>query len=314
MPECFATNPDAIRFWEQRLRYIVARWGYSPNIMAWEWWNEINWTPLSAEAILTPWMERNSVYIHDIDPYDHLLTHSGSPVILNGVWSPLDFTQDHFYDRDDFPRTFLNTVPEWSGAYPDKPFLVGEFGRATAALSYDTEGVELHIGIWSAPMNGAAGTAMTWWWDTYVHPNDLWSPLFTGVSAFFADEDLSSRTWTSPETDWIERAPARIFGLQSEDSALLWIVSREFSAQGLESAYLDNLRAGVENPLAITFPDIEGAVLAVIGLNPGSYTVEIWDTMTGEIIDTQSVESTDGSVQFALPMFSRDLAVKVKAA
>ncbi|MCK6578401.1 MAG: DUF5060 domain-containing protein [Anaerolineae bacterium] len=311
VPECFTTNPEAIRYWEQRLRYIVARWGYSPNIMAWEWWNEVNWTPLSGEAILAPWIERNSALIRELDPYDHLLTHSGSPSALSRVWSPLDFTQDHFYDRDDFPRTFLNAVPEWSEAYPEKPFLVGEFGRATEALSYDSEAVELHIGIWSAPMNGAAGTAMTWWWDTYVHPNDLWERLFAGISAFFAGEDLGGRAWRRPETDFVERPRARVFGLQSDDRALLWIVSRDYSPQYLESAYLDNLRARAENPLNIVFPDVSGAELVVSGFQAGRYTVEIWDTFTGEVLDTQEADALDGSLQIALPRFNRDLAIKI---
>ena len=25
----------------QRLRYLIARWGYSPNVFAWEFWNEV---------------------------------------------------------------------------------------------------------------------------------------------------------------------------------------------------------------------------------------------------------------------------------
>ncbi len=312
-PECFATTPEAQRFWERRLRYIVARWGYSPNIMAWEWWNEINWTPLANEKLLTPWIERNSALIRELDPYDHLLTHSGSPAALTGVWSPLDFAQDHFYDRDDFPRTFLNTIPEWAEAYPDKPFLVGEFGRASAALSYDTEGVELHIGIWSAPMNGAAGTAMTWWWDTYVHPNNLWDPLFRGVSAFFAGEDLRAQTWTRPETDFVERARARVFGLHSPTAAYIWVLNRDYSPQYLESVYLDNLRAGAQDPLQIEFPMVEGALLVVSGFEPGSYTVEIWDTLSGTILETQTTEAVDGNVQVALPAFNRDLALKIKA-
>ncbi|MBK8023930.1 MAG: discoidin domain-containing protein [Chloroflexi bacterium] len=313
VPQCFADHPEAIRYWEQRLRYIVARWGYSPNIMAWEWWNEVNWTPLASESVLAPWIERNSALIRDIDPYAHLLTHSGSPSALEGVWSPLDFTQDHFYDRDDFPRTFLTTIPEWEEAYPAKPFLVGEFGRASEALSFDRQGVELHIGHWSAPMNGAAGTAMTWWWDTYIDPNDLWDQLFVGVSSFFADEDLGAREWRRPESAFAERTRARVFGLQSDDRALLWVVSRDFSTQYLESEYLDNLRARVEDPFAIEFPEVSGAVLTVSALAPGSYTVELWDTLTGEVAETLSVESVDGSVQIPLPAFTRDWAIKIKA-
>ena len=50
----FATNPDAQRLWEQKLRYIAARWGYSTNLFCWEWWNEVNWTPLAARTFWPP--------------------------------------------------------------------------------------------------------------------------------------------------------------------------------------------------------------------------------------------------------------------
>jgi len=312
-PQCFATDPEAIRYWEQRVRYIVARWGYSPNIMTWEWWNEINWTPLAGEPILAPWMERNSALIRELDPYDHLLTHSGSPVAAAGVWEPLDFTQDHFYDRDDFPRTFLNANEEWQEAYPEKPFLAGEFGRASEALSYDLEGLELHLGIWSAPMTGAAGTAMTWWWDTYVHPNDLWERLFKGVSTFFAGEDLAAYRWQRPEAEFAERTRARIFGLQSADAALLWIVSRDYSTQYLESAYLANLRNKVEDPFDIEFPLVEPAPLLLSTMQAGDYSVAIYDPLSGEILSTQTVSAVEGVLTLTLPAFERDLALKIRA-
>jgi len=39
-PEQFFTNPEARRLFKQRLRYLVARYSYSTNILCWEFWNE----------------------------------------------------------------------------------------------------------------------------------------------------------------------------------------------------------------------------------------------------------------------------------
>ena len=36
----FFTHPEALRRTKNKLRYIVARWGYSPSILAWELFNE----------------------------------------------------------------------------------------------------------------------------------------------------------------------------------------------------------------------------------------------------------------------------------
>lgn len=62
-PACFADHPDAVKYWNQRMRYIVARWEYSPNIMSWEFWNEVNWTPLASEPILGPWIQRSAAVL-----------------------------------------------------------------------------------------------------------------------------------------------------------------------------------------------------------------------------------------------------------
>ncbi len=41
-PQDFFTNPRAKAQYKDRLRYLVARWGYSPHIAAWEFFNEID--------------------------------------------------------------------------------------------------------------------------------------------------------------------------------------------------------------------------------------------------------------------------------
>jgi hypothetical protein len=308
-PACFADHPDAVKYWNQRMRYIVARWGYSPNIMSWEFWNEVNWTPLASEPILGPWIQRSAAVLRSLDPYDHLLTTSGSLIGHGEVWEDLDYTQDHYYDVDDFLRHFNNIIPQWAEAFPDKPYLVGEFG---SPLEIDNQGVLLHLGIWSPVMNGAAGTGMTWWWDNYVHPNNLWDKLFSGISAYLAGEDLAAQSWSLTTAEFAERTRARVYGLQTADSALLWVASRDYSNDYLRKAYNDNLRNKVEDPNIITFPTVEGAVLLVNGLTDGAYNVEIWDTIAGEVVGTHTLDSTDGLLTVPLPSFEASVALKVK--
>lgn len=316
-PGEFATNSEALRLWNQRLRYIAARWGYSPNIMAWEWWNEIIWTPLAQTDLLVPWIERSAAYLRSLDPYHHLITHSGSILSDSAVWSldSLSFTQDHKYGLDNLPLTFSQLIPKWLAQYPDKPFLMGEFGLGSP-LDIDTWGVEVHLGLWSAPMSGAAGTAMTWWWDNYVDPLDLYYH-FAGVAAFFQGEDMAARHWQPVTAEFAERTKAKAYGLHSGDYALVWVVSRDYTVQYVRSEYTRILRqatqAGQENPdVVIEFPMVENAALLVSGFQPGTYQVELWDTMTGAVIRTAAVESTDGTVEIALPSFNADLAIKIK--
>lgn len=307
-PVEFASNPEAIKFWHQKLRYIAARWGYSPNIMAWEWWNEVNWTPLVDPDILGPWVEQSAAYLKPLDPYDHLITHSGSAVDAEAVWAHTDFTQNHLYDLQNFPREFASEVAKWWRRYPDKPFLMGEFG---SPQDYDQQAVLFHLGLWSLPMNGAFGTGMLWWWDNYIHPNNLYGQ-FTAISNFYAGEDLAAHEWQVTEAEPGEDSDVIVYGLQSEQNALLWVLSRDYSQRNLEKQYLDNLRARAEDPFNIVFPDVAGASINLAGLAAGAYSIEIWDSQSGTVIETQSAEVTDGTLSIALPTFSHDLALKVK--
>ncbi len=309
-PGDFATNDEAQRLWQQRLRYIAARWGYSTNIMAWEWWNEINWTVLVNPTLLAPWIARSDAYLKTVDPYHHLTTHSGSPVGDETVWSQMDVVQQHLYNMTNAQTDISRATTTWLEEHPGQPFLVGEFGSPS---EYDINGVLLHLGLWDPPMNGASGTGMTWWWDSYIPSRDLYYQ-FAGVAAFFAGEDLAAHTY-EPTTATLNReARSRVFGLQDGHGTLLWVVSKQYSENELLKQYAKNLREGVENPLDITFPENSEAVLTLNGLADGDYAVEWWDTFSGEIAQTATVTVSDGTADISVPAFSTDWAVKVKPA
>lgn len=194
-------------------------------------------------------------------------------------------------------------------AYPDKPYLIGEFG---SPLEIDREGVLIHLGIWSAVMNGASRTGMTWWWDTYVQPNNLWNDLFRGIFAYLAGEDLAAVTAAGGRRVC---RPHRRAGLRTADGGHGAAVgsSRSYSNTYLQKAYNDNLRNKVADPYDFTpFPPVEGSVLVVHGLADGAYTIEIWNTVLGYVIQTVEAPSAGGSLTVALPQFTKDLALKVK--
>lgn len=46
--------------------------------------------------------------------------------------------------------------------FPVLPF----WGKIGSPSEYDLDGTLIHLGLWTAPMNGVFGTGMTWWWDT----------------------------------------------------------------------------------------------------------------------------------------------------
>ena len=43
-PEDLWSNQSAWNYFQRRFRYLIARYGYSPALMAWELWNEVDLT------------------------------------------------------------------------------------------------------------------------------------------------------------------------------------------------------------------------------------------------------------------------------
>ncbi len=300
-PGEFATNEEAIRLWKNKLRYIAARWGYSPNILSWEWWNEVNWTPIVNPDLLIPWINMSAEHLKQFDPYNHLITHSGSHFRDDEVWElgSLDFVQSHEYSLNDWTRDTYNVARDWIERF-EKPYLLGEFGYVQQTFQSEPNGVRLHLGLWSPIMAKAFGTGMFWWWDSYIHPNDLYYH-FAGVANFFAGEDLTAHGYESVEgrvraEDSVIRE-AYAYGLVSEERALFWVVSSSYN-----DAYARN---NDEYPL------LEGQALTFDGLADGAYTVEMWDTFEGTLTETTEVTVEGGAFTLELPPFDRDVAIKV---
>lgn len=177
----FFTNESARAHTKNRLRYIVARWGYSRSIMAWELFNEVDWTDdyVQHRTDIIDWHEEMATYLRQIDPYQHLITTSFARDDYEPlVWtSPdIDITQTHYYlDTPNLERLLVSGVREYLDVY-DKPTLSGEFGLGPTppATGVDPDGIHIHNGLWGALFGGGMGTAMSWWWDSYIEPEDLY--------------------------------------------------------------------------------------------------------------------------------------------
>ncbi|MGB9797066.1 MAG: DUF5060 domain-containing protein [bacterium] len=195
-PADFWTNEVARKFYKQRLEYIIARWGYSTNILSFEFWNEVN-APAS-------WVEEMANYLKTIDPFKHLLTTTYGD---DAVWRlhNMDYSQIHHYgtgDQADFSHFFHNACREYTEKF-QKPFLIGEFGidfRKSDAY-YDEKGLgtSMHNGMWSAALSRSMGTAMIWYWDNYVHQKGLYRE-FKPIAKFVSDIPWAERRYDYVKT------------------------------------------------------------------------------------------------------------------
>lgn len=192
-PQELYTTEEGHRLIRQRMRYIVARWGWDPNIFCWELWNELNvfpgWDKIVPE--IARWHVEMAGVLRSLDPNRHLVSTSFCNSEGHAdIWKlpDLDFVQSHTYGVTDMADQLPEVTRTMKQRY-GRPHLLGEFGVPLTAevlagmAKIDPQGVHLHNAIWSSALSGGAGTALTWWWDNYVHPNNLYR-IFTPLAKY----------------------------------------------------------------------------------------------------------------------------------
>ena len=178
----FFTNAAAKNHLKNRLRYVVARWGYARSIMTWELFNEVDWTDQfeQRKADVAAWHLEMAAFLKSIDPYNHLVSSSYAHEYNDpNLWNQpdIDFTQTHFYvNTPNVERVLANGIRNYLGDF-GKPTLTGEFGLGPGGgelSTLDPDGIHIHNSLWGALFGGGMGSGMSWWWDSYIEPKNLY--------------------------------------------------------------------------------------------------------------------------------------------
>lgn len=172
----FFTDSKAKAQYRNRLRFIVARWGYSSAIGAWEFFNEIDNiqfrdknNPIPAENIVE-WHREMANYLKKIDPYEHLVTTSISHRDLKGLNSidDIDFNQKHIYKNN---RALPTTIISYANNFK-KPYVIGEYGyeydwSKDFNLFADEMDSDFKRGLWYGLFSPTPILPMSWWWEFF---------------------------------------------------------------------------------------------------------------------------------------------------
>ncbi|UOE47203.1 DUF5060 domain-containing protein [Mucilaginibacter sp. SMC90] len=174
-PAEFFSLQKAKEKYKNKLRYIIARWGYSTNIAAFEFFNEVDNAAFNKEdSILIPhqyitqWHDDMSRYLKDIDPYHHMVTTSISHRDIQGLNSLayLDFNQKHIYKHTEkIPAIYPSYIQTYG-----KPYVVGEFGYRweDADPKYAKEAdFDFKRGLWYGLFSETPLLPMSWWWELF---------------------------------------------------------------------------------------------------------------------------------------------------
>ncbi|MBU1078580.1 MAG: DUF5060 domain-containing protein [Spirochaetes bacterium] len=296
-PQEFFTSESAKSLYKKRLRYIIARWGYSTHVLAWEFFNEINFTDGFNRSIDKEWHEEMSRFVKRIDPYKHLNTTSYYNEFNEKTYEldTIDFAQIHNYYSEIVQM--MKNIPARMKQF-NKPYFFGEFGSDSrdGVDDLDKKGVFNHAGIWAQFMMPSGGNAMPWWWNTHIHPNKLYYH-FKALAAFSSGIDRREFKFTSIK----EKLSAgditlELLGLQDKNFIMFWVCDRK----GMK--YKDR-----EAPL-----NIMNVKVTIKDMEKGNYSVEFWDTYTGKVMKKISLNVNGKILDLKLPDFKNDMACKIK--
>jgi hypothetical protein len=156
---------------------MVARYGYSPSIAAWEFFNEIDNVIYSGkpeeripDSVITAWHDEMSRYLKEVDPYDHLVTTSISHRDVAGMndLAGMDINQCHMYKNTEAIPSTLNEYTKKHG----KPYIIGEFGYEWDwSKNFNDFGREMdndfRRGLWYGLFSPTPVMPMSWWWEFF---------------------------------------------------------------------------------------------------------------------------------------------------
>jgi hypothetical protein len=212
----FFASPEVTRLARRELRYLVARYGAYPSLFAWEIMNEQDGIK-APPRLVSSWCEDRARDLRALDPFRHLIgtSHLARPsdrFPRDQESDAYDLVQAHAYGS-------VEAIPRDAAALGrvEKPMILAEFGLdpTGAAEQKDPSGRHLVEASWLALASGFQGGAMSWWWDGYLRPHDLWKVQAPVIRV-------------SREIDWRGRhQPVRGVDARTRDGAPLGVVGRE---------------------------------------------------------------------------------------
>jgi len=300
-PEYAQAVADAKRL----LRYAVARWGWSPHVAMWEYFNEMD-PGKPTDRAYKEWGE----YLEQIDIYHHLrATSAWGPNPKDWAHAKLDSADLHWYLRPvwgelskDAAAAVLDRAKLLRDKAPEKPALLSEFGLAddkwglSPYMDQDKAHLHLHDALWASALSGLSGTTMFWWWEQLDKNNAYgqYKPLAAFVAGMpFAAAKLQPAAVKSSAEN------LRVVALKGQDCAYLWVNDARFTWW---KVVVDKAAPA----------EVRGATVTVDGLQPGAYKVQWWDTQQGKTIQEETAQAAAEALTLAAPPFTRDVACKIE--
>jgi len=233
----YFTNEEAKKKYKDRLRYIVGRWGYSPNIAVWELFNEIDnvSAPLQIpHKVITDWHNEMSSYLKNLDPYNHLISTSISHREIAGLNSieSIDFNQKHIYHDGRDASDIVTAIESYTAQF-QKPYVIGECGWTwdwnkdfSNPLTQENLVFDFKRALWYGVFNETPIFPMNWWWEFFDRQNVLY--YFRGV------QEISAQMLIEGEGEFqkvpVKSTASEAYALKVGDDYYVYGINKSFTS------------------------------------------------------------------------------------
>lgn len=324
----FFSDSNARKLTKDLFRYMIARWGYATNLVAWKIFTEIEQVEnIWRKSKVTPpkdylenvfnWHSDMAAYIRSIDAFSHMITTSSPNKYSNGgkeypgVFYDMDLTISHDYkgvntldDIKIFEKHLLTRANNYMNekGLQDKPYMSQEWGVTPGKelTEIDPVGYAFHNCLWSSAMSGAFGSVLSWEWDTYLLKKNLFIRL-KPVSEFM--NSVISELDGSIAGKRIHNNGISTFYAENSSNGVIigWCQDDHFDFSAVKNtSYIKNLKSS-KPKVSSRNNAIE---IPVSGKNR-YYRIQWYDTNTARWIEERSVESKGNILSFKMPVSLR---------
>jgi hypothetical protein len=293
-PSQFFTLFEAKETYKQQLLYILGRYGYSSKVMAWELFNEVDWTDNFNSTAVFMWHSEMSQFLKQHDAYNRMVTtsykgHTGGA--YQSQW--IDFANPHSYDYTS-KNMMVHLTPVLNSLHNNykKPILQSEIGinwqNGTQTTQADPTGISLKQAQWAGMMGGGAGGAMNWWWDSWVHSSNLYY-RFIGAGLYAKEMNMVGETYDRLN------ALSGVTVSNNQTGLIGYRIDQRIYGYAFDNQWRHNYTTIADKTVQYQIP-----------IAAGTYTMRIFNTDTGLVVETRNLTS-NGNLNFQLA-FREDIA------
>ncbi len=301
-PNEFFTDERAKKLLKNKLRYIIARWGYSPYIFTWEILNEINLVGSDGnfykKTDVENWFKEMSEYIRSIDIYNHLITGHYTILVDNKLvseYSDYAITNAYYDFNKQNLADFLKHIFKFYSKF-NKPSFVSEYGGTPAGSSFENLKRDIILGLWYS-FHLPFASSPIFWWHRFVDEFNLFY-LYNIFHEYSKEVDRFKMR--------LEEETINLVGTQINQIFSIGTGNRFFS-----SVFLCDYNV-TKNMERKDFPEYKDTICFLKNKKNGRFKIEFYDPEKGKITEKIIYTDENGDLKIELPSFKKWIAIKAK--